>query len=56
MRDMVWNLVRRKVPEGMILPWWALTGRNCLPRLTSCAAKSLRCITPEFSGLRGLIA
>jgi hypothetical protein len=27
---MVWNLVRRKVPEGMILPWWALTVRAAL--------------------------
>ena len=27
MRDMVWNAVRSKVPEGMILPWWALAVR-----------------------------
>ncbi len=30
MRDMVWNAVRSKVPEGMILPWWALAVRAVL--------------------------
>jgi len=30
MRDKVWNAVRSKVPEGMILPWWALTVRAVL--------------------------
>jgi len=30
MRDMIWNAVRSKVPEGMILPWWALTVRAVL--------------------------
>lgn len=30
MRDMIWNAVRSKVPEGMILPWWALTVRAAL--------------------------
>lgn len=30
MRDMIWNAVRSKVPEGMILPWWALTVRTVL--------------------------
>ena len=30
MRDMIWNAVRSQVPEGMILPWWALTVRAVL--------------------------
>ncbi len=30
MRDKVWNVVRSNVPEGMILPWWALTVRAAL--------------------------
>ena len=30
MRDMVWNAVRSKVPEGRILPWWALAVRAVL--------------------------
>lgn len=30
MRDMILNLVQSKVPEGMILPWWALTVRAFL--------------------------
>lgn len=30
MRDMIWNAVRSRVPEGMILPWWALTVRAML--------------------------
>lgn len=30
MRDMLWDAVRSKVPEGMILPWWALTARAVL--------------------------
>lgn len=30
MRDMIWNAVRSKVPEGMILPWWALIVRAVL--------------------------
>ena len=27
MRNKIWNAVRSKVPEGMILPWWALAVR-----------------------------
>jgi hypothetical protein len=30
MRDMIWDAVRTKVPEGMILPWWALAARAVL--------------------------
>jgi hypothetical protein len=30
MRNEIWNAVRSKVPEGMILPWWALTTRAVL--------------------------
>ena len=30
MRDKVWNVVRSNVPEGRILPWWALTVRAAL--------------------------
>lgn len=30
MKDMIWNAVRSNVPEGMILPWWALTVRAVL--------------------------
>lgn len=30
MRNMIWSAVRSKVPEGMILPWWALTVRAVL--------------------------
>lgn len=30
MREMIWNAVRSKVPEGMILPWWALAVRAVL--------------------------
>ena len=30
MRDRFWNAVRSKVPEGMILPWWALIVRAVL--------------------------
>ena len=30
MRNTIWNAVRSKVPEGMILPWWALTARAVL--------------------------
>jgi hypothetical protein len=30
MRDMIWHVVRSKVPEGMILPWWALVVRAVL--------------------------
>ncbi|MHB9021327.1 MAG: hypothetical protein ACYC3A_05830 [Halothiobacillus sp.] len=30
MREMIWNAVRSKVPEGMILPWWALAVRAAL--------------------------
>jgi hypothetical protein len=30
MRNKVWNAVRAKVPEGMALPWWALTARAVL--------------------------
>ena len=30
MRNTIWNAVRSKVPEGMILPWWALTVRAAL--------------------------
>lgn len=30
MRDMIWNAVRAKVQEGMMLPWWALTARAVL--------------------------
>jgi len=30
MRDMIWNAARSKVPEGMILPWWALAVRAVL--------------------------
>ena len=30
MRDVIWNWVRSKIPEGMILPWWALTVRAVL--------------------------
>ena len=25
MRERIWSFVRSFVPEGMILPWWALT-------------------------------
>ena len=25
MRNVIWNFVRRHIPEGMILPWWAAT-------------------------------
>jgi hypothetical protein len=30
MKDMIWSAVRSKVPEGMILPWWALVVRAAL--------------------------
>ncbi len=30
MRDRIWNAVRTNVPEGMILPWWALAVRAAL--------------------------
>lgn len=30
MRNMIWTAVRSKVPEGMILPWWALAVRAAL--------------------------
>ena len=30
MRNKMWNVVRSKVPEGMILPWWALAVRAIL--------------------------
>ena len=30
MRNKIWNVVRSKVPEGMILPWWALAVRAIL--------------------------
>lgn len=30
MREMIWKAVRSKVPEGMILPWWALAVRAVL--------------------------
>jgi hypothetical protein len=30
MREMIWNAVRSKLTEGMILPWWALTVRAVL--------------------------
>ena len=30
MRDVIWNAVRSKVTEGMILPWWALAVRAVL--------------------------
>ena len=30
MRNTIWNAVRSKVPEGAILPWWALAVRAAL--------------------------
>ena len=30
MRNTIWNAVRSNVPEGMILPWWALAARAVL--------------------------
>ena len=30
MREAIWNWTRAKLPEGMILPWWALTVRAAL--------------------------
>ena len=30
MRNMIWNAVRSKVPEGTIIPWWALSVRAVL--------------------------
>ena len=30
LRDMIWHAVRKNVPEGMILPAWALTVRAVL--------------------------
>lgn len=30
MRDIIWKAVRSKVPEGMMLPWWAMTVRAVL--------------------------
>ncbi len=30
MRDIIWNAVRSKVPEGTFYPWWALTVRAVL--------------------------
>ena len=30
MRDTIWHLIRSNLPEGMILPWWALTIRAVL--------------------------
>lgn len=30
MRNVIWNAVRSRVPEGMILPWWAMALRTIL--------------------------
>lgn len=30
MRNTIWRFVRSRLPEGMILPWWALTIRAVL--------------------------
>lgn len=30
MRDAIWHFVRAKIPEGEILPWWALAVRAVL--------------------------
>lgn len=30
MRAAIWNWTRAQLPEGMILPWWALTVRAVL--------------------------
>jgi len=30
MRNKIWKLVRSKIPEGMMLPWWALSVRAVL--------------------------
>ena len=30
MKDRIWSAARSKVPEGMILPWWALAVRAVL--------------------------
>lgn len=30
MRDTIWRRVRAHVPEGQILPWWALAARAVL--------------------------
>lgn len=30
MRNTIWNAVCSKLPEGMILPWWALAARAVL--------------------------